>query len=152
MKKLNNKGFSLVELIIVIAIMVVLVGVLAPQFIKYVESSKQSTDIQNCAEIRAAVEAYVAENAPSSDITVTVNNAEIKISGGGIDTIPAGGTKTPLQEVGLDATIKCKSTGWAASATFVQVAKYDHSNFKWDASTDVANSNKPNKKINEAFK
>ena len=35
-KKINNKGFSLVELIIVIAIMAVLVGVLAPQFMKYV--------------------------------------------------------------------------------------------------------------------
>jgi type IV pilus assembly protein PilA len=34
MKKANNQGFSLVELIIVIAIMAVLVGVLAPQFIK----------------------------------------------------------------------------------------------------------------------
>ena len=53
----SNKGFSLVELIIVIAIMAVLIGVLAPQFIKYVESSKQSTDIQNASEIRAAVEA-----------------------------------------------------------------------------------------------
>ena len=31
-KSLTNKGFSLVELIIVIAIMAVLVGVLAPQF------------------------------------------------------------------------------------------------------------------------
>ena len=36
-KQKNNKGFSLVELIVVIAIMAVLVGVLAPQFIKYVE-------------------------------------------------------------------------------------------------------------------
>lgn len=35
-KSLTNKGFSLVELIIVIAIMAVLVGVLAPQFLKYV--------------------------------------------------------------------------------------------------------------------
>ena len=33
-KKMNNKGFSLVELIIVIAIMVILVGALAPQFFK----------------------------------------------------------------------------------------------------------------------
>ena len=33
-KNLTNKGFSLVELIIVIAIMAVLVGVLAPQYIK----------------------------------------------------------------------------------------------------------------------
>ncbi|MCM1143504.1 MAG: prepilin-type N-terminal cleavage/methylation domain-containing protein, partial [Lachnoclostridium sp.] len=36
-KEMNNKGFSLVELIIVIAIMVILVAVLAPQYLRYVE-------------------------------------------------------------------------------------------------------------------
>ena len=44
-KSLTNKGFSLVELIIVIAIMAVLVGVLAPQYIKYVERSRKSSDL-----------------------------------------------------------------------------------------------------------
>lgn len=39
-KSLTNKGFSLVELIIVIAIMAVLVGVLAPQYVKYLNKSK----------------------------------------------------------------------------------------------------------------
>ena len=53
-KQKNNKGFSLVELIVVIAIMAVLVGVLAPQFIKYVERSRQSTDLQNVEELKNA--------------------------------------------------------------------------------------------------
>jgi len=62
MKK-NNNGFSLVELIIVIAIMAVLVGVLAPQFIKYVEQSRKSRDIQTAQEIREAVLADIADGA-----------------------------------------------------------------------------------------
>ena len=60
MKKMNNKGFSLVELIVVIAIMAVLVGVLAPQFIKYVESSRRSTDVSNAQNIQSAILADIA--------------------------------------------------------------------------------------------
>lgn len=60
-KSLTNKGFSLVELIIVIAIMAVLVGVLAPQFLKYVEQSRRSTDIQNAENIKTAVLADIAD-------------------------------------------------------------------------------------------
>lgn len=55
-KKLNNKGFSLVELIIVIAIMAVLVGVLAPAYLRYVEKSRKSADIQAIDSIMIAME------------------------------------------------------------------------------------------------
>lgn len=60
-KKMNNEGFSLVELIIVIAIMAVLIGVLAPQYLKYVKNSKISTDITNAEEIANAVNAAIAD-------------------------------------------------------------------------------------------
>lgn len=51
----NNKGFSLVELIIVIAIMAILVGVMAPQLIKYVEKTNESSDTQLMDSIRTAL-------------------------------------------------------------------------------------------------
>lgn len=44
-KKKDNKGFSLVELIIVIAIMAILVGIIASQVIPYMEKSRESKDI-----------------------------------------------------------------------------------------------------------
>ena len=51
----NNKGFSLVELIIVIAIMAILVGVMAPQLIKYIEKSKVSADTQVADSVHTAI-------------------------------------------------------------------------------------------------
>ena len=51
----NNKGFSLVELIIVIAIMAILVGVMAPQLIKYIEKTNVSADVQVCDSVRTAL-------------------------------------------------------------------------------------------------
>lgn len=52
----NNKGFTLVELIIVIAIIAVLSAVLAPQYIAYVEKSRASMDESVAAEVLHNVE------------------------------------------------------------------------------------------------
>lgn len=56
MKKTNNKGFSLVELIIVIAIMAILAGAIAPALIKYIDKSRKSNDISTAKTIKTAVE------------------------------------------------------------------------------------------------
>ncbi|MFQ9193840.1 MAG: type II secretion system protein [Candidatus Gastranaerophilaceae bacterium] len=53
-KKMNNKGFSLVELIVVIAIMAVLIGVLAPTLLGNIEKSKLSKDKQAIDELYQA--------------------------------------------------------------------------------------------------
>ena len=54
-KSIGNKGFSLVELIIVVAIMAILIGVMAPQLTKYVERSRVSKDTQAVDTIHTAV-------------------------------------------------------------------------------------------------
>ena len=56
MKKTNNKGFSLVELIIVIAIMAILAGAIAPALIRYIDRSRKSNDINACKSIKTAFE------------------------------------------------------------------------------------------------
>ncbi len=61
MKKANDRGFSLVELIIVVAIMAILIVVVAPQYIKYVERSRNATDLQNARAVVDAIEIYATD-------------------------------------------------------------------------------------------
>lgn len=102
--KLNNKGFSLVELIIVIAIMAVLIGVLAPQYLKYVEKSRVSTDKDNVTAIESAMQVWAADTEaltvfPTGDTTITLNRADVT------PTTTTGVVKDALENAGMSATL-----------------------------------------------
>lgn len=56
MNKKHNEGFSLIELIIVVAIMAVLVAIIAPNLTKYLSSSKEKADKSNADTIRKTIE------------------------------------------------------------------------------------------------
>lgn len=70
-ERMNDKGFSLVELIIVIAIMAILIVVLAPQYLRYVERSRNSTDMQNARTLMTAAETWAADPQATSSFGTT---------------------------------------------------------------------------------
>ncbi len=135
MKKenMNNKGFSLVELIIVIAIMAILIVVLAPQYLKYVEKSRVASDQTTIVEYINAMQVIAAD----PDITLTSGGDYTLKSAANSDAIAVG---TDLQSVlttqgMLDATAaaggKLQSTAYKAATMEIKL-QYNSTAKVWE--------------------
>ena len=124
MKKMNNKGISLVELIIVIAIMAILVGVLAPQFIKYVEQSRESADLQTIEEIKTAIETWTADTGAATGTTTVTATGAAKTA------VVAGTAAGQLADYGVSDSTSLKSERVIVTWT------YDHASYKWSLTND----------------
>lgn len=64
----KENGFSLVEIIIVIAIMAILVGIIASQVIPYMEKSREAKDISTLDTYLVSFTTSIAENEYALDI------------------------------------------------------------------------------------
>lgn len=62
MKKNNKKGFTIVELVIVIAVIAILAAVLIPTFSNVVEKANQSAALQNCSNEYKQAKVAIAIN------------------------------------------------------------------------------------------
>lgn len=78
--KENNKGFSLVELIVVIAIMVVLIAVLGSTILGYVEKSKYSKDISALDSINTAVKTFVGDPATGTSGSIYTDGTQYTLA------------------------------------------------------------------------
>lgn len=124
-KKKDNKGFTLVELVIVVAILAILVGLLAPQYTKYVERSRKAADASNMDEMVRAVQVWAADadtadkdlKAGSYKITLSTTAdvvSECKITTGSGD---AATTVDIIEETIPDyKKMRLKSSKWADDA------------------------------------
>lgn len=75
----EEKGFSLVELIIVMAIMAILVGVVASQVIPYMEKSRQSKDQQQISSLATSMVSAIAQD-DSFDLATATEDITFELS------------------------------------------------------------------------
>lgn len=87
-----NKGFSLVELIVVIAIMAILVGVAVPVYTSYINKANEAVDEQYVESLKSAINTAAVdvasgltkiENVDDNVVptSVTITNGEIEATG-----------------------------------------------------------------------
>lgn len=101
-KKLNNEGFTLVELIVVIAIIGVLAAVITPQYIKYVDKSRVAADQSTMGAFLQAV------NIALTDEDTTWKQGSITFSISGKTVTPNWGdvNGTETEKVTLQSAVE----------------------------------------------
>ena len=82
MKK-DNKGFSLVELIVVVLIMAIIAVALAPQVLRWVENSRVSNDFQVMGTVMTAADAALATE-KGNKAAKTAGTVKILVQSGGV--------------------------------------------------------------------
>ena len=132
-KKLNNKGFSLVELIIVIAIMAVLIGVLAPQYLKYVDKSRKSADLDTVDSMISAIEIY-SSDPDYAVVTGTLTCVAGKVTPSGA-TGTAGTVADALSKAGISIDSSKQLMKYSKYQKWVITFAEDGSTFDSDGAT-----------------
>lgn len=116
--KKNNKGFSLVELIVVVAIMAVLVGVLAPAYLRYVEKSRVQKDISAVSEVVNAIKVASADENVNDQLASKVT---LKIENGKAPYISGGTTAIEKELSATIGTMKITSDALTASGVSITI-------------------------------
>jgi type IV pilus assembly protein PilA len=88
----SSKGFSLIELMIVVAIIAILAAIAIPSFLRFQMKSKTSEATANLGAIRTCEESYRAEN-------------DVYIDQGGLAGAPAGGGTDATPDLWLAADL-----------------------------------------------
>lgn len=129
----NNKGFSLVELIIVIAIMAILAGILIPQFVKYISSSKVSGDIQQAENIYNAVAAQYADSQGTTPTGMSYDGNKHEVTDAVAEALEMGTAPTCKVDSNYLFMYSCDSKG----AVAVYLAPASEADKAYDATKDT---------------
>jgi len=109
MKKRNNKGFTLVEIMIVVLIIGILMAIAVPNFIQARQTSRRNSCIANLKQVDSAKEQYAMEAQLDTGATVAWSNlvsTYIKSQ----PTCPGGGSYT-VAVVGTNPSCSLSASG-----------------------------------------
>lgn len=88
MKKLNNKGFTLIEIVIVIVIIAILAAMLVPSLTSWIDNSKQKSFVEGANSIKTATLSTLSTKyAEENEFTISTSDAAAvqKLAGDGIE-------------------------------------------------------------------
>ena len=88
MRKMNRKGFTLVEIMIVVAIIGLLAAIAIPNFVKARETAQKQACIANLKQIEGAIQVWLLD-----DSTAAIGNASIV---DGTNLVPTYIKRTPV--------------------------------------------------------
>ncbi|MBR4702746.1 MAG: prepilin-type N-terminal cleavage/methylation domain-containing protein [Oscillospiraceae bacterium] len=128
MKK-NNKGFTLAELLIVVAIIAVLVAIAIPIFTSQLEKSREATDAANIRDYYAEISTQLLVDPTFTDNTdVTGAHDTITLSGGKTATYATatGGFTIEVADVASKQTQKEWQIGDVEVGGFTVTAATDY--------------------------